>query len=62
MEKENEELIDLFKSNFESNKPIKMLVYLVSTVAVFYMAGKIFSVLAGSVRGFNDFRSAIKGV
>jgi len=61
MKKENEELIDLFKSNFESNKTLKTVVYLASTAAVFYMAGKIFSMLAGSVRGFNDFRSAIKG-
>jgi hypothetical protein len=61
MKKANEELIDLVKSNFESNKTVKTVVYLVSAAAILYMAGKMFSMLAGSVRGFNEFRSALKG-
>jgi hypothetical protein len=61
MKKENEEVFDLLKSTVESNKAVKTVVYLVSAAAVPYMAGIILSMLAGSIRGFNDFRSAING-
>lgn len=61
MKKENEEVFEMLKSTVESNKAVKTVIYLVSAAVVLYMAGKMFSMLASSVRGFNDFKSAIKG-
>ncbi len=45
----------------EDNPPIKMAVYIGLGVVGLYVAGKVFSALASSVRGFNEFRSALKG-
>ncbi len=61
MKKENEEVFELLKSTVESNKAVKTVVYLFSAAVVLYMAGKMLSMLAGSIRGFNDLRSAING-
>ena len=61
MRKQNEEVFELLKSTVESNKAVKTVVYLFSAAVVLYMAGKMLSMLAGSIRGFNDLRSAING-
>jgi hypothetical protein len=45
----------------DDNPPIKTVVYIGLGVVGLYVAGKVFSALASSVRGFNEFRSAIKG-
>jgi hypothetical protein len=45
----------------DDNPPIKTVVYIGLGVVGLYVAGKVFSALASSVRGFNEFRSALKG-
>ena len=49
------------KQYLDDNKPIKTVVYIGLGVVGLYVAGKVFSALASSVRGFNEFRSAING-
>ena len=49
------------KNYLDANPPIKAVVYDGLGVLGLYIAGKVFSALASSVRGFNDFRSAIRG-
>ncbi len=49
------------KQFLDDNPPIKTVVYIGLGVAGIYVAGKVFSALASSVRGFNEFRSALKG-
>jgi hypothetical protein len=49
------------KLYLNENPPIKAIVYIGLGIAGFYLAGKVFSVLASSLRGFNEFRSALKG-
>ncbi len=49
------------KEFLDDNPPVKTVVYIGIGVAGIYIAGKMFSALASSVRGFNEFRSAIKG-
>ena len=49
------------KQFLDDNPPIKTAVYIGLGVAGIYVAGKVFSALASSVRGFNEFRSALKG-
>lgn len=49
------------KQSLDDNPPIKTVVYIGLGVVGLYVAGKLFSVLASSVRGFNEFRSALKG-
>jgi hypothetical protein len=49
------------KQYLDDNPPIKTVVYIGLGVVGLYVAGKLFSVLASSVRGFNEFRSALKG-
>jgi hypothetical protein len=40
---------------------MKTVVYIGLGVVGIYLAGKVFSVLASTVRGFNEFRSALNG-
>ena len=61
MKKESEKVIELLKSNFESNKTVKTVIYLVSAAALVYVTGRMFSMLAGSIRGYNDFKAALQG-
>jgi hypothetical protein len=49
------------KQYLDDNPPIKIVVYIGLGVVGLYVAGKVFSALASSVRGFNEFRSALKG-
>jgi hypothetical protein len=49
------------KRYLDDNPPIKKVVYIGLGVVGLYVAGKVFSALASSVRGFNEFRSALKG-
>lgn len=49
------------KQYLDENPSIKTVVYIGVGVVGLYVAGKVFSVLASSVRGFNEFRSALKG-
>ena len=49
------------KKYLDENPPIKKVVYIGLGIVGFYVAGKVFSALASSVRGFNEFRSALKG-
>jgi hypothetical protein len=49
------------KQYLDDNPPIKTAVYIGLGVVGLYVAGKVFSALASSVRGFNEFRSALKG-
>ena len=49
------------KRYLDDNPPIKAIVYIGLGVVGLYVAGKVFSVLASTVRGFNEFRSALKG-
>lgn len=49
------------KEYLDSNPPIKTVVYIGLGIFSFYIAGRVFSLLAKSVRGFNEFRSAING-
>jgi hypothetical protein len=49
------------KLYLNENPPIKTIVYIGLGIAGLYLAGKVFSVLASSLRGFNEFRSALKG-
>lgn len=49
------------KQSLDANPPMKTVVYIGLGVVVIYLAGKVFSVLASTVRGFNEFRSALNG-
>ena len=49
------------KQYLDDNPPIKTVVYIGLGVVGLYVAGKLFSVIDSSVRGFNEFRSALKG-
>jgi hypothetical protein len=53
--------LDEIKQYLDANPPIKTAVYIGLGVVGFYVVGKVFSVLASSVRGFNAFCSALKG-
>lgn len=53
--------IQEIKQYLDAHPPIKAIVYVGLGVLGLYIAGKVFSALASSVRGFNDFRSAIRG-
>lgn len=53
--------IQEFKKYLDENPPIKTAVYIGIGVAAFYVAGKVLSALASSVRGFKEFHSVIKG-
>lgn len=50
------------KNEYKTNNYLKIPIYLGLGLLGLYFVGKLFSVLATSVRGFNDFRSAIKGI
>lgn len=49
------------KQYLDENPSIKTVVYIGVGVVGLYFAGKVFSALASSVRGFNEFRSALNG-
>jgi hypothetical protein len=49
------------KEYLDKNPQIKTVVYIGLGIVGLYVAGKVFSTLATSVRGFNEFRSAING-
>jgi hypothetical protein len=49
------------KQYLDDNPPIKTVVYIGLGVVGLYVAGKVFSALASSVRGFNEFRLVLKG-
>jgi hypothetical protein len=49
------------KQYLDENKPIKWALYIGVGVLSLFIVGRLFSALASSVRGFNEFRSAIKG-
>jgi len=49
------------KQSLDSNPPMKTVVYIGLGVVGIYLAGKVFSVLASTVRSFNEFRSALNG-
>jgi len=44
-----------------SNKAIKTLFYVGAGIASLYLIGKSLSIIAGAIRGINDFKSAING-
>lgn len=48
------------KQYLDDNPPVKTDVYFGFGVVGLFVAVKVFSALASSVRGFNEFRSAIK--
>jgi hypothetical protein len=49
------------KHYLNDNPQIKTAVYIGVGLVGIYIAGKVCSALASSVRGFNEFRSALKG-
>ncbi len=49
------------KQYLDDNPPVKTVVYIGLGIVGLYVAGKVFAALATSVRGFNEFRSAISG-
>jgi hypothetical protein len=49
------------KQYLDDNPPVKTVVYIGLGIVALYVSGKLFSVLATSVRGFNEFKSAING-
>ena len=49
------------KNEYKTNNYLKILIYLGLGILGLYVIGKLFSALAFSTRGFNDFRSALKG-
>lgn len=55
--------IDLqeIKLYLDNNPKIKIVAYLGLGIVALYVAGKVSSVLASSVRGFKEFHSAFKG-
>ena len=53
--------LEEIKQYLDDNPPIKTAVYIGLGVVGLYLAGKVFSALASSVRGFNEFRSSLKG-
>lgn len=61
MKQKEEVKLQEIKEFLEKNPQIKTLVYIGVGIIGLYVAGKVFSILASSVRGFNEFRSAING-
>ena len=61
MKEKQLELIDQVFENAHKSKVLKVVVGLVVAGVAVYALGKMFSICAGSIRGFNDFRLAIKG-
>ena len=60
--KQKEEIkLQEIKEYLDKNPQIKKVVYIGLGIVCLYVAGKVFSALASSVRGFNEFRSALKG-
>ncbi len=60
--KQKEEIkLQEIKEYLDKNPQIKMVVYIGLGIVGLYVAGKVFAALATSVRGFNEFRSAISG-
>jgi hypothetical protein len=60
--KQKEEIkIKEIKEYLDKNPQLKTVVYIGLGIVGLYVAGKVFSALATSVRGFNEFRSAING-
>ncbi|MEN9997561.1 MAG: hypothetical protein RI922_551 [Bacteroidota bacterium] len=60
--KQKEEIkLQEIKEYLDKNPQIKTVVYIGLGIVGLYVAGKVFSALATSVRGFNELRSAING-
>ena len=53
--------LEEIKLYLKENPQLKTIVHIGLGVIGLYAAGKVFSALASSVRGFNEFRSALKG-
>lgn len=61
MKRKEEIKLQEIKEYLDKNPQIKTVVYIGLGIVGLYVAGKVFSALATSVRGFNEFRSAING-
>ena len=49
------------KNTINSNKALKIAVYVGIGVISLYLLGKAFTALSTTVRGFNDLKSALNG-
>ena len=61
MKEETKYDFDKVINTLKTNKPLRFVAYSIGAIIGLYILGKTFKVVAGSVRGFNEFRSAIKG-
>jgi hypothetical protein len=53
--------LSAYSQELLENKKVKIVAITLVGIGVLYLAGKSFTILASSVRGFNDLKSALNG-